>query len=121
MVTSALDARITLEQMRGSAKRRRKERLVKAVLGSAAAVGLVVSIAIVVALIGEAVSWLTKIHLSWLWAGAWSPRTNEFDLPTIFAGTVLVAVIALAVAAPLGLGAAMYLSEYARPRVRRSL
>ena len=40
---------------------------------------------------------------------------------TIFAGTVIVAVIAMLVAAPLGLGAAAYLSEYATPRTRRTL
>ena len=37
------------------------------------------------------------------------------------AGTVIVATIAMFVAAPLGLGAAMYLSEYAKPRARRFL
>ncbi len=121
MEVGAPHARVTLDQMRGSAKRRRRERTVRVVLGAAAGVGLLLSIAIVLALIGEAASWLTKIHLGWLWSEGWFPRANDFDLLTIFAGTMMVATIAMAVAAPLGLGAAMYLSEYARPRVRRSL
>ena len=40
---------------------------------------------------------------------------------TIFIGTVEVSVIAMVIATPLGLGAAMYLSEYASPRTRRRL
>jgi phosphate transport system permease protein len=81
----------------------------------------VISIAIVLALIEEAIRWLFDIQLGWLWTEGWIPRSNQFDLLTIFAGTVMVAVIAMLVAAPLGLGAAAYLSEYATPRTRRTL
>lgn len=112
---------VTLEAMRGSRRRRRKERIVKAAFAAAAVVGLVVSIAIVLALAGEAAIWLTKIDLGWLWSDGWFPRTNDFDLLTLFAGTMMIAAIAMAVAAPIGLGAAMYLSEYAKPRNRRVL
>ena len=112
---------LALQQMTGSARRRRKERVVGGIFGVAAAFGLVVSVAIVVALVGEAVLWLSDIDLGWLWADGWFPRRNEFDLLTIFAGTMIIAVVAMAVATPLGLGAAMYLSEYATPRTRRSL
>ncbi|HEU4354669.1 MAG TPA: phosphate ABC transporter permease subunit PstC [Actinomycetota bacterium] len=93
----------------------------KAAFGAAAVVGLVISIAIVLALAGEAALWLTKIALGSLWSDGWFPRTNDFDLLTLFAGTMMIAVIAMAVAAPIGLGAAMYLSEYASPRSRRVL
>jgi phosphate transport system permease protein len=51
----------------------------------------------------------------------WFPRQNLFDVKTIFAGTVIVSTIAMLVATPLGLGAAMYLSEYAGRRGRRIL
>src|SRR3546814_15929562 len=44
-----------------------------------------------------------------------------YDVKTIVSGSLLVTVIAMAVAAPLGLGAAVYLSEYARPGVRKIL
>ncbi|HET9667414.1 MAG TPA: phosphate ABC transporter permease subunit PstC [Desertimonas sp.] len=49
----------------------------------------------------------------------WFPRRGLFDLSTIIVGTFMIVVIAMAVAVPLGLGAAIYLSEYASPRVRR--
>jgi phosphate transport system permease protein len=105
----------------GNARRRLKERIVKGLFQAAAVFSLVVSVAIVLALIGQAISWLFDIDLSWLWAGGWSPRSNDFDILTLFLGTTLIAVIAMAVAAPLGIGAALYLSEYATPRVRRTL
>ena len=112
---------VTLELMRGSKRRHRKERAVRTFFQAAALLGLVISIAIVLALIEEAIRWLFDIQLGWLWTEGWVPRSNQFDLLTIFAGTVMVAVIAMLVAAPLGLGAAAYLSEYATPRTRRTL
>ena len=56
-----------------------------------------------------------------LWGSGWFPRQDEFDVPTLLFGTLMVAGIAMLVAVPLGLGAAMYLSEYASPRIRRTL
>lgn len=88
---------------------------------AAALFSLVVSVAIVLAMIGEAISWLFDVDLSLLWASGWFPRRNEFDILTLFLGTMLVAVIAMVVAGPLGIGAALYLSEYATPRTRRTL
>jgi phosphate transport system permease protein len=90
-------------------------------LRAAALVSLVVSAAIVAALAVEAVAWLTRIDLSWLVAPAWDPRDDAFDLLTLLAGTGIVATVAMVVATPLGLGAALYLSEFASPRSRRTL
>ena len=46
---------------------------------------------------------------------------GQFAVFPLIAGTAMVTVIALLVAVPLGLGAAMYLSEYASPRARKVL
>jgi phosphate transport system permease protein len=51
----------------------------------------------------------------------WFPRRGIFDVGTLIVGTLVVAGLAMLVAAPLGLGAAIYLAEYAHPRVRRTL
>jgi phosphate transport system permease protein len=112
---------ITLELMRGSPHRRRKELVVRGLFLAAALLGLVISVAIVLALAGQAIRWLLAIDLGWLWSEGWFPRADEFDLLTIFAGTLMIAGIAMLVATPLGLGAAAYLSEYATPRTRRVL
>ena len=105
----------------GDPTRRSRERRVRGVFQAAAIFSVVVSAAIVLSLIGKAVGFLLEIDISQLWADGWFPRRGRFDLRTIVWHTVLVSVIAMVVATPLGLGAAMYLSEYASPRNRRVL
>ena len=112
---------LSIEALGGDAKRRRREARVGWALRAAALVSLVISVAIVAGLAGKAVVWLVDIDTSWLLAPAWDPRGDEFDLLTLLAGTGIVAVVAMVVATPLGLGAALYLSEFASRRGRRVL
>ena len=86
---------------------------------AAAVVSIVISVGIVASLIGGALDFLNKIELSQLWANGWFPRRGRFDLRTIVVHTLLITGVAMVVAAPLGLGAAVYLSEYSSQRVRR--
>jgi len=88
---------------------------------AAAFLSVLISVGIVLSLAGGTIDFLRKVDLSTLWSDGWFPRNNLFDVKTIVAGTLLVAAIAMIVAAPLGLGAALYLSEYASPRARRFL
>ena len=88
---------------------------------SAALLAVVISVAIVASLAGGALEFLRRVDLNTLWSRGWFPRRNLFDVKTIFVGTLMVSVIALLVAAPLGLGSALYLSEYASRRSRRFL
>jgi phosphate transport system permease protein len=48
----------------------------------------------------------------------WSPQAGSFGIWPLVLGTVLISVIAMLVAIPLGLASAIYLSEYASRRVR---
>lgn len=114
MTTAAID-------LSGDQKRKRRERRVRLVFQAAAVFSVLVSAAIVLSLFGKALGFLLEIELSQLWADGWFPRRGRFDLRTIVWHTIVVSVIAMLVATPLGLGAAMYLSEYARPRARRIL
>jgi phosphate transport system permease protein len=117
---AAHDERI-LASLRGSARRRRKERAIGVVLAAASVLSIVISVAIVLALAVRTVDFLSHAEWSSLWSGIWRPRQRQFDLLSLFMGSVVVTAIAMVVATPLGLGAAMYLSEYARPRARRVL
>jgi phosphate transport system permease protein len=122
MATATIDGRDgVLRILTGSARRRRKERAVTAVLGAAAGVSVLISSAIVLALLFRALDFLSHVDLGALWAGAWRPRQGQFDLLSLVYGSIVVTAIAMVVATPLGLGAAAYLSEYARPRARRIL
>ncbi len=49
----------------------------------------------------------------------WLPQAGQFGIWPLVLGTTLITVIALIVAVPIGLGSAIYLSEYATERVRR--
>jgi len=87
----------------------------------AALLSIVVSIGIVYSLFGGALNFLRAVDLSLLFDVGWFPRRDLFDVRTLVTGSVLVSLIAMAIAGPLGLGAAMYLAEYAKPRSRRLL
>ena len=110
-----------LSSLRGSARRRRKERVIRGLLASAAGTSILVSLGIVLALLFRALNFITHVDLGALWSGTWRPRQGEFDLVSLFLGSIVVTGIAMLFATPLGLGAAIYLSEYARPRARRIL
>jgi phosphate transport system permease protein len=112
---------LTVSSLRGTAKRRRREATIRVLLGGAAGVSLVISIAIVATLLERAIRWITTIDQSWLIGDGWFPRRSEFDILTLFEGSIVISLIAMLVAAPLGLGAALYLSEYASRRSRRTL
>lgn len=110
--------RITLEDLKGSASRRRRERIIRSAFFVAATLAIGISVAIVLSLLGDTITFLRGIELGDLLADAWQPRSGDYGLATLISGTLVVAVIAMLVATPLGLGAAIYLAEYASPRLR---
>jgi phosphate transport system permease protein len=112
---------LTAADLRGGSARRRREAAIRRLFGAAAGISIVISAVIVVALVGRAIDFLRQIDPSWLVADGWFPRRNQFSIPTLAAGSLIVASIAMLIAAPLGLASAIYLSEYARPRARRAL
>jgi phosphate transport system permease protein len=114
-------ARLTLADLRGSAARRRREALVRGLFLAAAVVSILISLLIVVSLAGPAWAFISQVDLALLVSDGWLPRRGRYDLATLFAGTLSVAGVAMLIATPLGLGAAVYLSEYASPRRRRAL
>src|SRR6476619_14234 len=107
--------------LRGTAARRWNEGLVRAVLLAASILSIFISLAIVLTLVFEAVSFLSQIQLSQLFAPGWFPRRGMFSIPTVLAGTLIITGVAIAIAAPIGLASAIYLSEYARRRVRSTV
>jgi len=121
MAQEAMPPAVTADVLRGNPRRLRRERRMREVFFSAAVLSVVISIGIVLSLVGGTFDFLRKVDLSTLWSDGWLPRNNLFDVKTILAGTLIVAIIAMVVAAPLGLGAALYLSEYATRRARRWL
>jgi phosphate transport system permease protein len=112
---------LTLDDLAGDPRRRRSEGRIKVVLALAAATSVVISAAIIQTLLVDALRFLGSIPLSELGDDVWLPRQGRFGVLSPILGTFWVTVVAIAVAGPIGLGAAVYLSEYASPRVRRTV
>ena len=117
----ALIARLVPADLRIAPHRRRREQLIRASFLGAAGLSIGISGAIVLSLLGNALHFLANVDPSALITDGWFPRRGMYDIATIAAGTLVISVVAMLVAAPLGLGAGIYLSEYAGPRSRRVL
>lgn len=121
----------------GNPKRRAKEGRVRLLFGAAAVLSLVVSVLIVGSLMFKAQTFLADlvnppqetldaagsegVGVGSLVGDQWAPRLIEFDIKTLLFGSIVVTIVAMLVAGPVGFGAAIYLSEYASPRVRKIL
>lgn len=106
--------------------RSRYEGVVRALLFGAAAISVLTTIAIVLSLVRETVNFFGEVPVGdFLFGDKWTPLLNgeqqSFGVLPLIWGTLYLSLIALAVAIPLGLLCAVYLSEYASPRVRRTI
>jgi phosphate transport system permease protein len=102
-------------------RRRYGENAIKYVLAACAAVSVVTTIGIVVALAGPTIEFFGDIGVAEFFTGTeWSPlfKPASFGVLPLVVGTLSTTFWACLVALPFGLGAAIYLSEYARPRAR---
>ncbi|MET9870323.1 phosphate ABC transporter permease subunit PstC [Streptomyces sp. NPDC006386] len=100
------------------------EAAIKGLLLTAALVSVATTVGIVVSLIPPAVEFFRTVSLSEFFTGTqWTPlfADKHFGVLPLVAATLVITGIALLVAIPVGLGAAIYLSEYARPGVRKVL
>ena len=108
----------------GAARRRWGEMLVKALLILATLLSVLTTTGIVIALLRETIDFFSEVGVwEFLSGSKWTPlfEPPSFGVRPLVIGTFLITGIALLVAAPLGLGAAIYLSEYAKPRVRKTI
>lgn len=102
--------------------RRRVEFGIERALALSAGVSVLVTAGIVLVLLVETIEFLREVRLThFLFGTVWTPLffDKKFGVLPLVAGTVLVSAIAMLVALPAGLLSAIYLSEYARPGVRR--
>ncbi len=94
-----------------------------------AAISVLITAGIVFSVLFESIRFFQKVPITeFLFGLEWSPQTairtdqvgssGAFGAIPLFAGTLLITVIAMLVAGPLGLLSAVYLAEYASPRFR---
>ena len=112
---------LTIEDLKGSTKRRNRERLMRVLFRAAAITSILISVLILVVLARGAINFMRMIDWDFglLTDTGWFPRRERFDLRTIFVGSAIMGSVAMFVAVPFGLATAIYLAEYAPRRVRR--
>jgi phosphate transport system permease protein len=105
------------------------ERVMRWFLIISSTIAIFTTVGIILSLLFEALRFFDRVPLSeFLFGTRWSPQealradqvgsSGSFGAVPVFTGTLLITAIAMFVAAPVGLFAAIYLSEYASPRVR---
>jgi phosphate transport system permease protein len=111
--------------------RNRVESVISALLMLASLIAILTTLGIVFSLLFESLRFFASINwriADFLFGLQWSPQiairadqigqSGAFGAVPLFAGTALITVIAMSVAIPVGLFSAIYMSEYATPRVR---
>ena len=98
------------------------EKLIKLLLGFAAAFSVLVTTGIVLSLLFGTIDFVREVPVAdFLFGTEWAPSfaDPEFGVLAIVAGTVSIVFWSLVVAIPVGLSAAIFMAEYAHPRVRK--
>ena len=111
-------------QVLGGARRRWSEDAVKAFLIVCSLISILTTIGILIALLEETIGFFGDVDIvEFFTTSVWTPlfADAQFGVWPLVWGTLMTTGIALIVAVPLGLGAAIYLSEYARPGVRKTV
>jgi phosphate transport system permease protein len=106
----------------GATRSRWGEKAIHGGLFAAALISVLTTLGIVVALLGETIAFFREVGISHFFTDAgWSPlfADPEYGIWQLINGTMLITGIGILVAIPLGLGSAIYLSEYASPRARK--
>jgi phosphate transport system permease protein len=99
-----------------SAKSRPGETVIRAVLFVSGVLSVAITVGILIALVRPVIDFFAEVPF-----GDFFATEGTFAVLPLITGTFVVTVVALLVAVPLGLGAAMYLSEYASRRARKVL
>jgi phosphate transport system permease protein len=112
--------------------RNKVEHVIKVFLIISSTVAVLTTVGIVLSLLFESIRFFRLVSpVEFLFGLEWSPQTalradqvgssGKFGAVPLFAGTMLISFIAMCVAVPVGLMAAIYMAEYAAPRVRSSV
>lgn len=112
-----------IAQSKGKKNKKAIEKIVPIILFLIASVSVLTSIGIVLTLIFETITFFTRVpFFDFITGTTWLPFSNneaQFGIWPLIIGTLKITLIAILVAVPIGISAAIYLSEYASENVRR--
>ena len=103
-----------------------REQSVQAILFLSALVSIVITVSIVASLLFQSINFFLRPEVSlieYLTGTRWAPQyaNQSFGVLPLINGTLMITIGSALVAIPVGLGTAIYLSEYASNRARRML
>jgi phosphate transport system permease protein len=110
--------------LRGARSRTAKEAVIGGLLFTAGAVSILTTVGIIAVLVWESLAFFRRVSVAEFLTGTvWTPLfvPQHFGVLPLLMGSVLVSIIAAAIAIPLGIGSAIYLSEFSPDRLRRYL
>lgn len=123
-------AAMTLTRIRPQQRARNAvESIIMAVLIACSTIAILTTIGIVFSVLFESIRFFQAVPVfDFLFGLNWSPQialradqagsSGAFGAVPLFAGTMMITLIAMLVAVPIGLLSAIFLSEYATPRIR---
>lgn len=105
------------------------EGIIKLILSIATLAGIIITVLIMASILFEAIKFFKLVGIDkFLFGTTWNPQVamredqgvgdSAFGMIPVFMGTLLITVIAISISVPLGLLAAIYLSEYASSKAR---
>ena len=105
------------------------EKIVRILLALCSLVAIITTVGIILSLLVESIRFFNLVSpTEFLFGLEWSPQTalradqvgseGRFGAIPLLAGTVMISFIAMCIAGPVGLLAAIYMSEYAAPKTR---
>jgi len=114
-----------LRDMYNRPTKRLRERGIVLSLALAATVSLVTTASIIIVLVAESIPFFQEVSFGEFFdpRAEWQPlfQPVSFGVLELIAGTLNIVLWSLVIAVPIGLGSAVYLSEYAHPRTRAVL
>ncbi|MFP4071761.1 MAG: phosphate ABC transporter permease subunit PstC [Desulfovibrionales bacterium] len=128
--TASLGAALVLKRIRPKLRARNQvESIIKYLLIGCSTIAIFTTIGIVFSVLFESLRFFQTVPVTeFIFGLKWSPQmairadqvgsSGAFGAVPVFAGTLMIAAIAMVVAVPIGLMSAIYLSEYAGKRVR---
>ena len=109
------------DRLARNAMRKLSERLIETVLFAAAAVSVLTTLGIVYVLVSESIVFFHQVGIvDFLTDTQWTPLFDDahYGIMVLISGTLVSSAVALALAIPMGTVIAIYLSEFANPKVR---
>ncbi|WP_371665268.1 phosphate ABC transporter permease subunit PstC [Staphylococcus schleiferi] len=98
------------------------DKIMPIILATIAAISILTTIGIVITLLTETITFFTRVPISKFFLETdWNPfsSTPKYGIWALILGTLKITLIATIFAVPVGIGAAIYLSEYASKRARK--